>query len=105
MPKPEIVARFEDRTIPLPATFHDDYATRSDAARDADMRIADMYMSMDMKLFPEDYGKETGTGGSAAEFRRRTELDGELHSLSLPSKKPHGTRTTTPFARSFAKRI
>lgn len=64
MPKPEIVARFENRNIPLPATFYDDYNTRSTAARDADMRIDNMYLSMDMKLFPGDYEKETGTGGA-----------------------------------------
>ena len=29
------------------------------------MRIAGMYLSMDMKLFEDAYGKETGTGGQA----------------------------------------
>lgn len=64
MPKPDILARFEGRTFPLPATFHDDYRTRSAAAPEADMRVADMFLSFDMKLFPGDYAKETGTGGT-----------------------------------------
>lgn len=50
--------------LPLPETFYDDYETRSAAARDADMRIDDMFLSLDMKLPEEYYEKETGTGGA-----------------------------------------
>jgi len=63
MPNTKHLNLYKDRDIPLPATFWDDYAGRSAAAAEQDMRIADMYMSMDMKLMPEDYGEETGTGG------------------------------------------
>jgi arylsulfatase A-like enzyme len=101
MPKPEIVARFEDRTIPLPATFHDDYATRSDAARDADMRIADMYMSMDMKLFPEDYGKETGTGGSANFDAERNWM--ENYTRLTPEQKAAWDAHYDPIREEFRK--
>ena len=48
--------------IPLPDNFFDDYAGRP-AAREADMRIADMFLSYDMKLQPDDYETETGSGG------------------------------------------
>ena len=48
--------------IPLPDSFFDDYAGRP-AAREADMRIADMFLSYDMKLQPDDYETETGSGG------------------------------------------
>ncbi len=50
------------KTIPLPDSFDDDYAKRP-AAEEADMRIADMFLSWDMKLQPNEYEKETGTGG------------------------------------------
>ncbi len=51
--------------LPLPETFWDDYATRSAAAREQDMRVEDMYMSLDMKLMPEDYGgTDPGSGGN-----------------------------------------
>jgi arylsulfatase A-like enzyme len=63
MPNLKHLDYFAGRKFPLPETFYDDYSTRSAAAREQDMRIENMYMSMDMKLFPEDYGVETGTGG------------------------------------------
>ncbi len=62
MPSPKHFEMFKD-DLPVPETFFDDYATRTSAAREQDMRIDDMYLSMDMKLMPEDFEKETGTGG------------------------------------------
>ena len=50
--------------IPLPDSFDDDYSGRP-AAQEADMRIADMFLSYDMKLQPDDYGTETGSGGGS----------------------------------------
>ena len=46
---------------PLPETFFDDYATRSDAARKQEMRVADdLMMGYDLKLTPPDSsGSET----------------------------------------------
>ncbi len=49
--------------IPLPSDFEDNYEERS-AAREADMLIADMFLSFDMKLQPGEYETETGTGGA-----------------------------------------
>ncbi len=64
MPEPKYFSAYANDTIPLPATFYDDYAGRP-AAEEADMRIADMYMGFDMKLMPEDYeGYPEGTGGN-----------------------------------------
>jgi len=53
-----------DRRYPLPATFWDDYAGRPAAALQ-DMRVADMWLSLDLKLQREHYDRETGTGGNA----------------------------------------
>ena len=47
---------------PVPDSFNDDYAGRP-AAEEADMRIADMFLSYDMKLRPDNYERETGSGG------------------------------------------
>ena len=69
------------REYPLPDTFRDDYAGRP-AAADQDMRIADMWLSNDMKLQERHYGVETGTGGNdtwdptdgwAADYGRMTD--------------------------------
>ncbi|MCO6493345.1 MAG: sulfatase [Phaeodactylibacter sp.] len=65
MPEPQYFSAWAEDTIPLPATFYDDYRGRP-AAAEADMRVADMYMGFDMKLMPEDYpGYPEGTGGNA----------------------------------------
>lgn len=63
MPDTRHLDLFED-DLPYPETFEDDYSTRSQAVRDQDMRIADMYLSMDLKLQPGYYDEETGTGGA-----------------------------------------
>ena len=63
MPDTKHLKEFSDINLPLPATFYDDYSGRESTAGSADMRIDDMYLSADMKLQPEDYASETGTGG------------------------------------------
>jgi arylsulfatase A-like enzyme len=45
---------FKDKKIPIPATFFDDYKTRSRASVEAEMRIADhMALSADNKIHPD----------------------------------------------------
>jgi arylsulfatase A-like enzyme len=53
----------EDHEFPLPETFWDDYTGRP-AAAGQDMRIADMWLSLDLKLHEKHYGTEDGTGGN-----------------------------------------
>ena len=64
MPHPRHFPEAE-REYPLPETFYDDYAGRP-AATGQDMRIADMWLSNDMKLQQAHYDTETGTGGNDA---------------------------------------
>ena len=54
--------------IPAPETFADDYAGRPAAAA-ADTRIADMFLSWDMKLQPGEFEREANSGGGRG-FRR-----------------------------------
>ena len=59
---------------PVPDSFNDDYAGRP-AAEEADMRIADMFLSYDMKLRPDNYERETGSGGAVVmkkQYKRRS---------------------------------
>jgi arylsulfatase A-like enzyme len=65
MPAERHLDAFEGRDFPLPETFYDDYAGRA-AAKAQDMRVADMWFSVDMKLHPEYFGEETGSGGNAS---------------------------------------
>ncbi len=52
-----------DKRYPLPATLRDDYAGRPAAAH-ADMRIADMFTSEDLKIMKEYQYPDPGTGGA-----------------------------------------
>lgn len=62
MPNTKYLDAFDDAEFPIPATFNDNYEGR-EAARYADMRIEDMWLSFDQKLVQPYYGEETGTGG------------------------------------------
>ena len=64
--------------VPLPDNFDDDYAGRP-AAREADMRIADMFLSYDLKLRPDDYDTEAGTGGGRGQEGAATEALAAWH--------------------------
>ena len=56
-------AKWADRAIPEPATFDDDYASRSDAAREATMRV-------DRDLTPADLKQVPPAGLAPAELKR-----------------------------------
>ncbi len=64
MPHVDDLDMYDGDTIPEPSTLFDEYKGRP-AAEAADMRIADMFLSGDMKLHPDSYpGKDTNTGGA-----------------------------------------
>ncbi len=63
MPNFKHFGMFDNDTIPLPDTFFDDYSSRSDAAKQQDMEIVNMFRSDDMKLILPAGVKDPGTGG------------------------------------------
>ncbi len=82
MPNIKHLHLYKEDTLPLPDNFYDDYSNRSDAAKEQDLEIKNMFLSFDMKLNPasfldsgetkftdktgtnHQYSKESGTGGS-----------------------------------------
>jgi arylsulfatase A-like enzyme len=52
MPGPAHVADLDGKKIPEPATLFDDYENRADAARMATMRMSDLRLEEDLKLYP-----------------------------------------------------
>jgi arylsulfatase A-like enzyme len=58
MPASRHLDLYADHDLPVPETFYDDYAGRP-AAAGQEMRVADMWLSLDMKLQPDYYGEET----------------------------------------------
>ena len=75
---------YEDETRPVPETFDDDYATRSDAARTQEMRIADhLMLGYDLKLSPD----ATPGDDTVAEAKIRKEWEGSLARLTPEERK------------------
>ncbi|MFT6715946.1 MAG: arylsulfatase A-like enzyme [Saprospiraceae bacterium] len=67
MPNVKHLDLYRGDTLPIPDNFFDAYENRSNAAKEQDLEVKDMYMSFDMKLDPGTFADstETGTGGSA----------------------------------------
>ena len=86
MPAIRHLGAFSDSVFKLPETFYDDYSNRSSAAAEQDMRIEDMFLSMDMKLMPGYYAKDTNSGGNP-EFDPVAEWSREYNRLSPEEKK------------------
>jgi len=82
MPEPEYFELFDDEEIPLPESFYDEYETRSDAAREQDMRIEDMFLTTDLKLRSEFLEEEAGTGGSPRKTTSINAMDNSLKRLT-----------------------
>lgn len=49
-----------EKVYPFPETFFDDYATRSKAAAMQDMRVEDMYLGYDLKLYLKELEPDSG---------------------------------------------
>ena len=62
MPNVKHLDMYAVRDLPLPETFWDDYEGRPAAAAQ-DMRVADMFLSLDLKLHETSYDKDEATGG------------------------------------------
>ncbi len=85
MPNTKDLEYFNDGDLPIPDTFFDSYENRP-AAEAADMRVANMYLSMDMKLHKQIYGTETGTGGNK-KYNVEGAWEASYNSLTPKQKK------------------
>ncbi len=93
---------FEDRDIPIPPTFHDDYSTRSAAAREQDMRIANMYDSYDLKIDPALVTEVTSGGNRRFNSVHQWEMD--LAGMTPAQREAvvsHYAVENAPFAKGF----
>jgi arylsulfatase A-like enzyme len=80
MPDTGYLDLFSERSFPVPSTFHDDYSTRSAAAREADMRVADMYDTYDLKVDPSI--TPGGNSGGNPRFDATRQWQKELEDFS-----------------------
>ncbi|OPC40961.1 sulfatase family protein [Elizabethkingia anophelis] len=65
LPNTKDLNNVKDKEFPLPETFFDDYSTRSQAAFKQDMRIENMFLGYDLKVYLKQAKDETGTGGDS----------------------------------------
>lgn len=95
------LGKYEDRDFPVPETFFDDYETREQTAGTADMRIEDMFLTFDLKLNPEDYEKQTGSGGlgKIAEEPRTYYLD-QMNAEQRKAWRAHYDRISEEFEQA-----
>ena len=63
MPNLKHLGKFDSLNFEVPENYFDDYATRSDAAREQDMKVRDMFHAYDLKLKVPENEKDPGTGG------------------------------------------
>ena len=75
---------YDDRDIPEPATLRDDYATRTDAAREATMTIARHLNNRDLKLPPppELKGPDRQQWFNTVPMEVTAEMDGKKQTLT-----------------------
>lgn len=84
MPKLPDLDFLADEEVPMPSSLFDEYGDRQ-AAEEAEMRIADMYFSMDLKLDPEYYTEESTKGGNT-NFNAEREWQ-RAYNLMTPEQK------------------
>lgn len=63
MPNVSDLENSKEKYYQLPETFFDDYKNRTQAASLADMRIEDMFLGYDLKLYLKNPQEETNSGG------------------------------------------
>ena len=101
MPNLKDLPKVLKKEYPLPPTLFDDYEGRR-AAKEQDMRIADMFMSTDMKLLPEDYGDtEPGTGGGGANGKFAPRNWDRLRDLLTPEQLKVWDENYDPIRKAF----
>tara|TARA_B100000959_G_C14959207_1_gene615054 strand:+ start:116 stop:1702 length:1587 start_codon:yes stop_codon:yes gene_type:complete len=54
MPDIKHLTMFDNIDVPMPKTFFDNYETRSNAAKQQDMQVVNLYNSLDMKIHSND---------------------------------------------------
>ena len=102
MPDTGYLDVFSGKTFPVPETFHDDYHTRSAAAREQDMRIEDMYDSYDLKIDPSV--SPGGNSGGNARFNADRQWGIELEGLTPDQRTAvlsHYSKENASFQRDF----
>lgn len=79
--------RLFQQDLPVPATLYDDYAGRQ-ALAEQDQQITNMWLSNDLKLTPDHYDEETGTGGAVGNSNPEAAYKAMLDRMTPEQRKP-----------------
>jgi len=71
MPDIKHLNMYDSIDVPLPNTFFDDYKTRSNAVKQQDMKIVDLYNSLDMKINSNDFIEKYSGGNKEFRFKAK----------------------------------
>jgi arylsulfatase A-like enzyme len=84
-PGPEHLGLYDDRDLPMPSTFFDDYAGRGTAARQANMRVDRNLTARDLKIIPPEglTAEQLETWNAVYEPRNRALRDARLSGEDL----------------------
>ena len=98
MPKIEHLKLFNE-DLPVPDNFFDDYENRQ-AAAEQDLSIDRMYLSSDLKLAPQYYKEETGTGGGPESANPERNYEYALRRLT-PEQRQAWDEHYDPIGKAF----
>ena len=103
MPDSKHLSMYEEADVPLPETFFDDYATRSDAARQQKMSVADdLRMGFDLKM-PPDNTPDDDTPGEKANRQDWNAMVGRLDENQKKAWDEAYARSNEAFRKSDLK--
>lgn len=85
MPSINDLENGEEKRYPFPETFFDDYATRSKASVMQDMRVEDMYLGYDLKLYLKESESNSGGDRNSAKYSYSW-LQGEFDRMTSAQK-------------------
>jgi len=104
MPDSAHIDMFDDKKIPLPETFFDDYTTRSAAPKEQDMEVRHMFLSHDLKIQPRYFKKDPGPGGAPGQFNAPKVWKNQIYGRLTAQQRKFWDAHYDSVGRSFQRR-
>lgn len=104
MPDSAHIDMFDNKNIPLPETFFDDYTTRSAAAKEQDMEVRHMFLSHDLKIQPKYFKEDPGPGGAPGQFNAPKVWKEQIYGRLTAQQRKFWDAHYDSVGRSFQRR-
>lgn len=86
MPDIKHLTMYDSIDVPIPKTFFDNYDTRSNAAKQQDMKVINLYNSLDMKIHSNDFVEHYSGGNEEFRLQAKDYWEKIYNSLSDKQK-------------------